>query len=36
MKDLTKVIIKIDHEITHKTRTQTLIIDIETTLNHLI
>ena len=35
-KDLTTIIIKIDHEITHKTGIQVTTIDKETTLNHLI
>ena len=36
IKDLTTTIIKKDHEITHKIGTQTITIDKETTLNHLI
>ena len=36
IKDLTTTIIKIDHEITHKIGTQTITIDKETILNHLI
>ena len=35
-KDLTTIIIKIDHEITHKIGIQITTIDKETTLNHLI
>ena len=35
-KDLTRTIIKIDHEITHKIGIQTITIDKETTLSHLI
>ena len=35
-KDLIKIIIKIDHEIIHKIGTQTITIDKEITLNHLI
>ena len=33
---LTTTVIKIDHEITQKIGTQTIAIDSETTLNHLI
>ena len=36
IKDVTRTIIKIDHETTHKIGTQTLTIDKETILNHLI
>ena len=35
-KDQTTTIIEIDHEITHKIGIQTITIDKETTLNHLI
>ena len=35
-KNQTTIIIKIDHEITRKIGTQTITIDKETTLNHLI
>ena len=35
-KDLTTIIIKIDHEITHKIGIQIITIEKETTLNHLI
>ena len=35
-KDLTTIIIKIDHEITHKIGIRNITIDKETTLNHLI
>ena len=35
-KDLITTIIKIDHEKTHKIGIQTITIDKETTLNHLI
>ena len=35
-KDLTTIIIKIDHEITHKIEIQDIKIEKETTLNHLI
>ena len=36
IKDLTTIFIKIDHEIIHKIETQTITIDKETILNHLI
>ena len=36
IKDLITTIIKIDHEITHKIETQTITIDKETILSHLI
>ena len=36
IKNLTTTFMKIDHEITHKIATQTITIDKETILNHLI